>query len=129
MKISGKPRLVLDHINGSVKPGILTALLGVSGAGKTTLLDCLINNRTGLCDKSFQRKTGYAQQQDLYRETTAVLVLSTDFANVNVNPASNESTVLGPSKSQTSGEYLAEHMSTAGGCLYWLARMLKGNKV
>lgn len=85
MKISGKPRLVLDHINGSVKPGILTALLGVSGAGKTTLLDCLTNNRTGvsmltgemlinvkLCDKSFQRKTGYAQQQDLHRETTAV---------------------------------------------------------
>ncbi|RAH75117.1 uncharacterized protein BO66DRAFT_311627, partial [Aspergillus aculeatinus CBS 121060] len=85
MKITGKPRPVLGHIDGWVKPGISTALLGVSGAGKTDLLDCMTNNRTGvsmltgemlinvkLCEKSFQRKTGYAQQQDLHRDTTAV---------------------------------------------------------
>ncbi|RAH65074.1 ATP-binding cassette transporter [Aspergillus aculeatinus CBS 121060] len=85
IKIKGKPRRVLDHVDGWVKPGTLTALMGVSGAGKTTLLDCLADRRAGvgiltgemlvdgkLRDKSFQRKTGYAQQQDLHLETTTV---------------------------------------------------------
>ena len=57
---------------------------GVSGAGKTTLLDCLAD-RTSMGvitgdilvdenprDASFQRKTGYVQQQDLHLATTTV---------------------------------------------------------
>ncbi|KAF3059990.1 ABC transporter G family member 21 [Daldinia childiae] len=68
-----------------VKPGTLTALMGVSGAGKTTLLDCLADRRTGvgvisgeilvegkMRDESFQRKFSYAQQQDLHLETSTV---------------------------------------------------------
>ncbi len=83
IKIKGKPRRILDHVDGWVKPGTLTALMGVSGAGKTTLLDCLADRRVGVItgemlvngkmrDESFQRNTGYAQQQDLHLETTTV---------------------------------------------------------
>jgi ATP-binding cassette, subfamily G (WHITE), member 2, PDR len=85
IKIKKKPRRILDNIDGWVKPGTLTALMGVSGAGKTTLLDCLADRRGGvgvltgemlvdgkLRDESFQRNTGYAQQQDLHLETSTV---------------------------------------------------------
>jgi ATP-binding cassette subfamily G (WHITE) protein 2 (PDR) len=63
--------------------------VGVSGAGKTTLLDCLADRRAGVGiitgemlvdgkfrDESFQRKTGYAQQQDLHLETSTVREVS-----------------------------------------------------
>lgn len=82
--IKGEPRRILDHVDGWVKPGTLTALMGVSGAGKTTLLDALASRITmGVitgdmfvdgrpCDMSFQRKTGYVQQQDLHLATTTV---------------------------------------------------------
>ncbi|KAI1177053.1 ABC-2 type transporter-domain-containing protein [Nemania sp. FL0916] len=82
--IKGEPRRILDQIDGWVKPGTLTALMGVSGAGKTTLLDALASRITmGVitgdmfvdgrpCDRSFQRKTGYVQQQDLHLATTTV---------------------------------------------------------
>ncbi|PWY77394.1 hypothetical protein BO70DRAFT_380660 [Aspergillus heteromorphus CBS 117.55] len=82
--IKGETRRLLDHVSGWVKPGTLTALMGVSGAGKTTLLDVLASRTTmgvitgdmfvngrGL-DASFQRKTGYVQQQDLHLETATV---------------------------------------------------------
>jgi ATP-binding cassette, subfamily G (WHITE), member 2, PDR len=74
----------LDHVDGWVKPGTLTALMGVSGAGKTTLLDVLASRvTTGIIggemlvdgcqrDSSFQRKTGYVQQQDLHLATSTV---------------------------------------------------------
>lgn len=77
-------RRLLDHVSGWVKPGTLTALMGVSGAGKTTLLDVLakrvsIGVVTGdmfvdgkPLNSSFQRKTGYVQQQDLHLSTTTV---------------------------------------------------------
>ncbi|KAF2178290.1 putative multidrug resistance ABC transporter [Zopfia rhizophila CBS 207.26] len=84
IKIKGQPRRILDHVDGWVKPGTLTALMGVSGAGKTTLLDCLATRTTmGVItgemlvdgrprDESFQRKTGYVQQQDLHLSTSTV---------------------------------------------------------
>jgi ATP-binding cassette subfamily G (WHITE) protein 2 (PDR) len=70
IKIKKEDRRILDHVDGWVKPGTLTALMGVSGAGKTTLLDCLATRTTmGVIsgemlvdgkprDDSFQRKTG-----------------------------------------------------------------------
>ncbi|KAF2198452.1 putative multidrug resistance ABC transporter [Delitschia confertaspora ATCC 74209] len=84
IKIKGEDRRILDHVDGWVKPGTLTALMGVSGAGKTTLLDCLATRTTmGVItgemlvdgkprDDSFQRKTGYVQQQDLHLSTSTV---------------------------------------------------------
>ncbi len=76
--IKAEPRRLLDNVSGWVKPGTLTALMGVSGAGKTTLLDVLAQRVTmGVVtgdmlvngrpfDASFQRKTGYVQQQGTY---------------------------------------------------------------
>lgn len=84
IKIKGNPRRILDNVDGWVKPGTLTALMGVTGAGKTSLLDVLANRVTmGVItgemlvdgrprDGSFQRKTGYVQQQDLHLETSTV---------------------------------------------------------
>ncbi|QYT05181.1 PDR-type ABC transporter [Trichoderma simmonsii] len=84
IKIKSEDRRLLDHVSGWVKPGTLTALMGVSGAGKTTLLDVLAQRTTmGVItgdmlvngrprDLSFQRKTGYVQQQDLHLETATV---------------------------------------------------------
>ncbi|KAL4934312.1 pleiotropic drug resistance family ABC transporter [Aspergillus undulatus] len=84
IKIKNEPRRILDHVDGWVKPGTCTALMGVSGAGKTTLLDVLATRVTmGVVsgdmlvdgrprDASFQRKTGYVQQQDLHLHTTTV---------------------------------------------------------
>ncbi|EPS25362.1 ABC multidrug transporter C [Penicillium oxalicum] len=84
IKIKNEERRILDHVDGWVKPGTCTALMGVSGAGKTTLLDVLATRVTmGVVtgemlvdgrprDQSFQRKTGYVQQQDLHLYTTTV---------------------------------------------------------
>ncbi|KAF7198131.1 ABC multidrug transporter atrI [Pseudocercospora fuligena] len=84
IEIKGEPRRLLDEVSGFVKPGTLTALMGTSGAGKTTLLDVLAQRTTmgvvtgsmfvngAPLDSSFQRKTGYVQQQDLHLETATV---------------------------------------------------------
>ncbi|KAB8070537.1 ABC-2 type transporter-domain-containing protein [Aspergillus leporis] len=84
IKVKGENRRILDHVDGWVKPGTLTALMGVTGAGKTSLLDVLANRVTmgvitgemlvdgRMRDDSFQRKTGYVQQQDLHLETSTV---------------------------------------------------------
>ncbi|KAK1375989.1 hypothetical protein POM88_032182 [Heracleum sosnowskyi] len=38
---------LLEEVTGAFKPGVLTALMGVTGAGKTTLLDVLSGRKTG----------------------------------------------------------------------------------
>jgi ABC-type multidrug transport system ATPase subunit len=82
--VKGGQRRLLDHVDGWVKPGTLTALMGVSGAGKTTLLDVLAQRVSfgvvtgdmlvngGSLPASFQRQTGYVQQQDLHLATSTV---------------------------------------------------------
>ncbi|TVY13795.1 ZEB2-regulated ABC transporter 1 [Lachnellula arida] len=84
VKIKGGTKRVLDDIEGWIKPGALTALMGSSGAGKTTLLNVLANRATvGVIsgeklvdakfrDEGFARKVGYAQQQDLHLATSTV---------------------------------------------------------
>lgn len=84
VQIGPETRRLLNHVDGWVKPGTLTALMGSSGAGKTTLLDVLASRVTmGTIyghmfvnghqrGPSFQRSTGYAQQQDLHLQTSTV---------------------------------------------------------
>ncbi|CAG7977867.1 unnamed protein product [Penicillium nalgiovense] len=84
IQIKGETQRILNNVDGWIQPGTLTALMGVSGAGKTTLLDVLANRvTTGVItgnmlvdgrkqDESFQRQTGYAQQQDIHLHTSTV---------------------------------------------------------
>ncbi|KIW66263.1 hypothetical protein PV04_08462 [Phialophora macrospora] len=77
-------RKLLQNVQGYVRPGKLTALMGASGAGKTTLLNALAQRLnfgtvTGefLVDgrpppRSFQRATGFAEQMDIHEPTSTV---------------------------------------------------------
>jgi ATP-binding cassette subfamily G (WHITE) protein 2 (SNQ2) len=80
----GGERVLLKDVQGYVKPGKLTALMGASGAGKTTLLNTLAQRiRFGVVSgdflvdgaplpKSFQRSSGFAEQQDIHEPTATV---------------------------------------------------------
>lgn len=77
-------RKLLSDVQGYVRPGKLTALMGASGAGKTTLLntlaqrinfgvvsgDFLVDGRS--LPTSFQRATGFAEQMDVHEPTATV---------------------------------------------------------
>jgi len=77
-------RKLLNDVQGYVRPGKLTALMGASGAGKTTLLntlaqrinfgvvtgDFLVDGRP--LPRSFQRATGFAEQMDVHEPTATV---------------------------------------------------------
>ncbi|KAF1961950.1 AtrD, ABC-transporter [Byssothecium circinans] len=77
-------RNILTDMEGWVRPGTLTALMGVTDAGKTSLLDILacrtrVGTVTGnIClggqqrSTDFQRKTGCVQQEDIHLHTTTV---------------------------------------------------------
>ncbi|KAI4728946.1 hypothetical protein E4T49_03351 [Aureobasidium sp. EXF-10728] len=77
-------RVLLDNVQGYVKPGMLGALMGSSGAGKTTLLDVLAQRKTQgtitgsvLVDGrpipiSFQRSAGYVEQLDVHEPLATV---------------------------------------------------------
>ncbi|XP_019196202.1 PREDICTED: pleiotropic drug resistance protein 1-like [Ipomoea nil] len=71
---------LLKGVSGAFRPGILTALMGVSGAGKTTLMDVLAGrkNNGGYIagnitvsgytkkQKTFSRISGYCEQNDIH---------------------------------------------------------------
>lgn len=75
-----KTRLqLLWDVSGSFRPGVLTALMGITGAGKTTLLDVLAGRKTGgyiegtINIGGYQKKqdtcsriTGYCEQTDIH---------------------------------------------------------------
>ncbi|EGC34351.1 hypothetical protein DICPUDRAFT_153464 [Dictyostelium purpureum] len=80
----GTRKLLLDNVEGWIKPGQMTALMGSSGAGKTTLLDVLAKRKTigqvrGKCflngkalQIDFERITGYVEQMDVHNPCLTV---------------------------------------------------------
>jgi len=82
--VPGGNRLLLDNVDGYIKPGQMTALMGSSGAGKTTLLDVLAQRKTqgkvqgemllnGLPLRiDFERITGYVEQMDVFNPLLTV---------------------------------------------------------
>ncbi|GLJ44148.1 hypothetical protein SUGI_0920890 [Cryptomeria japonica] len=70
---------LLRDVSGAFRPGILTALVGVSGAGKTTFMDVLAGRKTGgyiegsinisghpKNQETFARISGYCEQNDIH---------------------------------------------------------------
>ncbi|XWS18257.1 hypothetical protein CRYUN_Cryun32bG0028000 [Craigia yunnanensis] len=70
--------VILKGGSGAFKPGVLTALIGVSGAGKMTLMDVLTGRKTGGSidgnitvlgylkkQETFARVSGYGEQNDI----------------------------------------------------------------
>ncbi|KFH43201.1 ABC transporter G family-like protein [Hapsidospora chrysogenum ATCC 11550] len=84
VKTPSGDRVLLDNVQGWVKPGMLGALMGSSGAGKTTLLDVLAQRKTEGTIKgsilvdgrdlpvSFQRSAGYCEQLDVHEPLSTV---------------------------------------------------------
>ncbi|MCD7447230.1 Pleiotropic drug resistance protein 2 [Datura stramonium] len=76
---------LLRDVSGAFRPGVLTALVGVSGAGKTTLMDVLAGRKTGgytdgsiiisgypKKQSTFARISGYCEQNDIHSPNVTV---------------------------------------------------------
>ncbi|XP_058188887.1 pleiotropic drug resistance protein 3-like isoform X3 [Rhododendron vialii] len=57
---------LLCDITGALRPGVLTALMGVTGAGKTTLLDVIAGRKTSGTVEGDIRIGGYPKVQDTF---------------------------------------------------------------
>ncbi|XP_047094367.1 ABC transporter G family member 48-like isoform X2 [Lolium rigidum] len=76
---------LLTDISGAFRPGVLTALVGVSGAGKTTLMDVLAGRKTSGSiegsitlsgypkkQETFARISGYCEQSDVHSPNVTI---------------------------------------------------------
>uniref|UniRef100_A0A8R7QPP8 ABC transporter domain-containing protein n=1 Tax=Triticum urartu TaxID=4572 RepID=A0A8R7QPP8_TRIUA len=62
-----KDRLeILKGVSGCFRPGVLTALMGISGAGKTTLMDVLAGRITGGYREGTITISGYQKKQETF---------------------------------------------------------------
>jgi ABC-type multidrug transport system ATPase subunit len=57
---------LLQEVTLAFRPGVLTALMGVSGAGKTTFMDVLAGRKTGGYIEGDIRISGYAKKQETF---------------------------------------------------------------
>ncbi|AQK57880.1 ABC transporter G family member 45 [Zea mays] len=57
---------LLQDVSGAFRPGVLTALMGITGAGKTTLLDVLAGRKTGGYIEGTIKIAGYPKKQDTF---------------------------------------------------------------
>ncbi|XP_019425122.1 PREDICTED: pleiotropic drug resistance protein 1-like [Lupinus angustifolius] len=58
--------VLLKSVSGAFRPGVLTALMGVSGAGKTTLMDVLAGRKTGGYIEGSIKVSGYPKKQETF---------------------------------------------------------------
>ncbi|XP_065867193.1 pleiotropic drug resistance protein 1-like [Euphorbia lathyris] len=58
--------VLLNGVSGDFRPGVLTALMGISGAGKTTLMDVLAGRKTGGYIEGSIIISGYAKKQETF---------------------------------------------------------------
>ncbi|XP_014513559.1 pleiotropic drug resistance protein 2 [Vigna radiata var. radiata] len=83
--IEGSRLQLLRDVSGAFRPGVLTALIGVTGAGKTTLMDVLAGRKTGgyiegsikisgypKKQATFARISGYCEQNDIHSPNITV---------------------------------------------------------
>uniref|UniRef100_A0A0E0QPX2 ABC transporter domain-containing protein n=1 Tax=Oryza rufipogon TaxID=4529 RepID=A0A0E0QPX2_ORYRU len=83
--MAGSRLELLKDLSGSFRPGVLTALMGISGAGKTTLLDVLAGRKTSghihgnitvsgypKKQETFSRVSGYCEQNDIHSPNLTV---------------------------------------------------------
>jgi len=77
--VTEKKLQLLRDVSGAFRPGVLTALMGITGAGKTTLLDVLAGRKTGgyiegiiniagsqKKQETFSKISGYCEQTDIH---------------------------------------------------------------
>ncbi|XP_034682534.1 pleiotropic drug resistance protein 1-like isoform X2 [Vitis riparia] len=57
---------LLRGVSGSFRPGVLTALMGVTGAGKTTLMDVLAGRKTSGYIEGIIKVSGYPKKQETF---------------------------------------------------------------
>lgn len=63
---NGDKLQLLKEVSGTFRPGVLTALMGVSGAGKTTLLDVLSGRKTSGYIEGEVRISGFPKKQETF---------------------------------------------------------------
>ena len=100
---------LLKDVTGAFRPGVLTALMGVSGAGKTTLMDVLAGRKTGgyiegdirisgfpKKQETFARISGYCEQTDIHSPHVTVYesLLFSAFLRMPKEVSQNEKKVM-----------------------------------
>lgn len=103
--VSEDKLVLLKGVSGAFRPGVLTALMGVSGAGKTTLMDVLAGRKTGgyiqgeikisgypKKQETFARISGYCEQNDIHSPYVTVYESLLFSAWLRLPPEVNSST-------------------------------------